>query len=140
MKDYLKYILIPIFIAIFANLLIYLFNINKKQKPSNSYIPPGIIVAIIWIIQFGLLGYLYYLVTQKQQKLSQIFIIILFIFCLSYPFITQFKQNISRILNIIAFILAFATTIIINEQLPIAIIYIIPLLLWTMYVALTDSL
>lgn len=139
MKTPQLYILLPILLAILANTIIYSLNINKKPK-YNTYIPNGIIVSIIWIILFGLLGYLYYLVQNKNLKLSQISIIILFIFCLSYPFITRFKKDISRTLNIIAFILTMITTIIINEQMTTAVIYIIPLLTWSLYVAITDAL
>jgi tryptophan-rich sensory protein len=139
MKTPQLYILFPILLALLANLIIFSLNINKKPK-YNTYIPNGIIVGIIWIILFGLLGYLYYLVQNKNLKLSQISIIILFIFCLSYPFITRFKKDISRTLNIIAFILTMITTIIINEQMTTAVIYIIPLLTWSLYVAITDAL
>lgn len=137
MIEYLKYIITPIILAILINIIIYSYGINKNSSPN---LISGKIIGIIWIILFGLLGYLYYILVKEEKELSKIFVIILFIFCLSYPFLTRFRKDISQIFNIIAFILTFVTTIIINEELPFAVKYITPLLLWTMYVAVSNTI
>jgi hypothetical protein len=135
------YTIFPIVLAVLANIIIFNLELNKNTNNENKYIPNGAIVGIIWTIQFGLLGYLFYLLNLNKSKiLSKISIIILLSFCLAYPFITQFEKDISKILNIVAFALTLITGIIVNYEMPKVTIYIIPLFIWTLYVVITDNI
>lgn len=160
------HIIIPISIAIVANIIIYIFDINKKDSERNSeknsekentnstedlsknefykkYIPPGYIIGIIWIIIFGLLGYAHYLLFVKHNgriTFSSLSIIFIIIFCLLYPFITGLKVKSGLLLNLISLILAFTLGIIIILESKFIFLFILPLILWTSFINIIDTL
>jgi len=138
----LFYIFTPVIIAIILNLIIYSFKWNKN-KP-NPYLPPGYVIGIVWIIIFGLLGYAYYLILNEKNKitLGSISIILMILFCLLYPFLTGgFNNNyISKLLNILTLIFSIIVGFIIFGESKYIFLYIIPLILWSLYVNITDFL
>ena len=133
------YIITPILLASIINLIIFRFKWNtNKQQMNNPYLPPGYIIGIIWIIIFGLLGYVYYLLFSKSHILTvgTISIILMVFFCLLYPFLTRGFHNelVSDILNKLTFLFSIIVGIIVYIENKTAFIYVIPLILWSFYV------
>jgi len=130
-------ILIPVITAIMMNGIIYTFGIIKKNKSiRNPLIPPGYVIGTIWIIIFGLLGYVHYLLYKLKNGISftSIFLIFVFLFCISYPLITGFKEKSGLLLNLITLILAFILGMLVIIESKYIFLYIIPLILWAAYV------
>jgi tryptophan-rich sensory protein len=131
-------ILIPVITAIIMNGIIYMFGINKQDNKSiiNPLIPPGYVIGTIWIIIFGLLGYVHYLLYKLKNRISftSLFLIFVILFCISYPLITGLKQKSGLLLNLITLILAFILGMLVIIESKYIFIYIIPLILWATYV------
>ena len=140
----LFHILLPIILAILLNGLIYYLGWNNSSlKLKHTILPPGYIIGIVWIIIFGLLGYVHYLLYKLKGKFSiySNIIVLFLIFCLAYPFLTNgLKEGNANILNLITLILSFVIGLIVITQSVKAFYYIIPLLLWASYVNISDSL
>jgi tryptophan-rich sensory protein len=113
-------IFIPILSAIIMNYIIYSnnwqyegkkYNKEKKISNSNKLLPPGYIIGIIWIIIFGLLGYVHYQLYMLKNKsnIASWFVILFIIFSLAYPLLTNGLQEdkTAFLLNLITLILAF---------------------------------
>ena len=139
------HILTPIILAIITNIIIYTSGWNmdsKKDKQKYDLLPPGYVIAIVWIIILGLLGYLHYLIwnlKNQQFSLASISIILFILFCLAYPFLTNgLNVNKGLLLNLITLVLAFILAIIVLYQTKniFYLIYLIPLILWAFYVNL----
>jgi tryptophan-rich sensory protein len=140
----LFHILSFIILVILLNGLIYYFGWYKSSlKLKRNILPPGYVIGIVWIIIFGLLGYVHYLLYKLKGKFSiySNIIVLFLIFCLSYPFLTNgFKEGNTNILNLITLILSFIIGLMVITQSVTAFYYIIPLLLWASYVNISDSL
>jgi tryptophan-rich sensory protein len=136
------HILIPIIFAILINYLIYYFGLNySSKKIKSSILPPGYIIGLIWIIIFGLLGYVHYLLYKLKNgfNIYSISIIALLFFCLAYPFLTSgLQQKNATILNLITLIFAFIVALLVITQSINAFYYIMPLLIWASYVNISD--
>jgi tryptophan-rich sensory protein len=138
------HILIPILLASIINITIYRnkWNMDSKTDYKKKYnlLPPGYVIAIVWFIILGLLGYLHYELFNNNNKkcsLGTLSIIFFILFCLAYPFLTNgLNVNKGLLLNLITLVLAFILAIIIlYETKNIGyLVYLIPLLLWTFYV------
>jgi len=138
------HILTPIILAIITNIIIYSsgWNMDKKNKKKYNLLPPGYVIAIVWIIILGLLGYLHYLMwdlNNQKVSLASISIILFILFCLAYPFLTN-GMNINKglLLNLITLVLAFILAIIVLYQTNniFYLVYLIPLIVWAFYVNL----
>jgi len=133
-------IFIPVILAIVLNSFIFIFGWNAKSKNNkvNPLLPPGYIVGSIWIIIFGLLGYVHYEIFKLHDNritFTSLYIIFFIIFSLAYPFLTLgFKEKIGLLLNLITLILSFIIALIIIVQSKYIFLFLIPLLLWTTYV------
>jgi len=143
MKNILDYpafhVIIPVITSIIINGIIYSqgWKKNSQKNIKNPLIPPGYIIGFIWIFIFTLLGYAHYLLYKLKEgfSLASISIILLFIFCMAYPFLTSgFKEKKGLILNLITLILAFIVSLIVIVQSINIFLYFIPLLLWASYV------
>jgi len=146
LKSPLLHIAIPIVLAIIINALMYSFKprYSNQDYKKNKLLPPGYLIGIIWIIILGLLGYSHYLLVSQNNKVtvSSVMIIILVIFCLMYPFMTgglTKKYNNVNILNLITLIFAFIVALNVIVQNRIAFYYMIPLLLWAIYVNIATN-
>lgn len=110
----------------------------------NPYLPPGYIIGLIWIIIFGFLGYAYYLLINKNKtyNLGSISIIILWIFCLLYPFLTNGFSNkyISIILNILTLFFSLIVGLIVFLESKYIFLYLLPLIFWAIYVNIVTLL
>ena len=129
-------IFIPIIAAIMMNGIIYTFGLNKQSMKTNPLIPPGYIIGTIWIIILGLLGYVHYLIYKLNNKITftSLFIIFIILFCILYPIITGLKEKSGLLLNLITLILSFVLGLLVIIQSKYIFIYIIPFILWSIYV------
>jgi len=138
------YILFPILLTIILNLFIFIFKLNKNPIKINPYLPPGYIIGLIWIIIFGFLGYAYYLLINKNKtyNLGSMSIIILWIFCLLYPFLTNGFSNkyISTILNILTLFFSLIVGLIVFLESKYIFLYLLPLIFWATYVNIVTLL
>ena len=92
----------------------------------------------IWTILIGFLGYSYYLM---RNNISSISIILLIFYSLAYPFIAMNKSNIEiEILNIIYIITTYIIFLLVLSENSCAAIYILPLLLWIVYIFITTNI
>jgi hypothetical protein len=123
-------IFFPISLAIIANLLIYTLGIVPSQ-PKNKMIPPGYIVGSIWMVLFGLLGYIHHRLA-KYSSYASISIYVFIGYSLSYPFFTRLENT--DIYNKMAWVLAFLCSLLLYYENRVLIPYILPLLAWVTYV------
>ncbi len=149
MYDWLYHVLVPIILALLMNGIIYTFKLNanntmtKKDNIYKKLLPPGYIIGTIWIIIFGLLGYTHYLIYKDNENkitITSLFIIFVILFCLAYPLITGLKVKTGLLLNLISLILAFTLGITIILQSKFAFLFIIPLIVWSSFVNIVDTL
>lgn len=132
---YLFHIFIPIIIAIIVNSIIYSSGVNIDSNKDNiKMLPPGYVIAIIWIIILGLLGYANYLV---RNSFASFIIIIAIVYCLLYPFLTNKykKLNISnKTFDSLALAIAILVCFMCYLQDSKTIYYTLPFVIWTLYV------
>jgi hypothetical protein len=94
-------------------------------------IPPGYIVGSIWIILFGLLGYIHHRLGNDSSYAS-VSIYVFIGYSLSYPFLTRLENT--DIYNKMAWVLAFLCSLLLYYENRELIPYILPLLAWVTYV------
>jgi len=127
---YLLHIFLPIVAASIMNLVIYLQGWNKQKKTVNPYLPPGYVIAIVWTILLGLLGYAHYLVYPSYASWI---IVAAIIYCLLYPILVM--QNISEsALNFLALVIALVVCVSSYTQKSVTIYLTIPFVAWSLYV------
>jgi tryptophan-rich sensory protein len=120
------------FLAISINLIIYNKQIAKIQK--SKYIPPGYIVGTIWVLLFGILGYIIYRL-HNYTSVASISIYGFILFSLLYPFITNLSPgSLSDICNKIALLLAYTVCYLVYIENHGLAIYLLPLFFWITYV------
>ena len=108
---------------------------DGDSEKDEEYISREHMILGIWIILIGFLGYAYYL---ALNNISSISILLLIIYSLSYPFITMNKNNIEiESLNIIYIIITYFIFLLVLSENSKAAIYILPLLLWIIYIFIT---
>jgi tryptophan-rich sensory protein len=134
--------------AILVNYLAWKLNLWRSYQ-INPFLPPGIFIGVVWVVIFGIFGYIEYLLLDRNQgkaSTASISVIILAIFCLLYPFLSNGSEKNARILNILSLFLTFVVGILIigqcyeNEVNLEPFFWLLPLLAWTSYVNLADSL
>jgi hypothetical protein len=104
-------------------------------EEDEEYISRENMILGIWTILIGFLGYAYYL---ALNNISSISILLLIIYSLSYPFITMNKSNMEiESLNIIYIIITYFIFLLVLSENSKAAIYILPLLLWIIYIFIT---
>jgi tryptophan-rich sensory protein len=129
------HVAIPIVLAVAMNAWIYSIGLNKysdREKP-NPLIPPGYIIATIWTVLFGLMGYTHYLL-GNPYSLASMSIVVLITFSILYPVFTGLRKKSGLLLNLVALILSFTSAILVYKESVYAFYWLIPLLAWTIYV------
>lgn len=141
------HIFFPIILALVMNFIIYIFGINKQYDKikNNQYfklLPPGYMIGIIWTIILGLLGYAHFLLYKLKNgyNIQCLAIVLIILFCLSYPVITSLNFKYGLLLNLITLMLAFILGIIVILESKYIFLYIIPLIIWASYVNIVDTL
>lgn len=130
------HILVPIFGAVLINILIYALGWNREnreQSNGNKLLPPGYVIAIVWILILGLLGYTHYLV---YPSVASWIIVAAVIYCLAYPFLTAGLSKHMKVLNALSFFIALAVTISTFLQNNYSALFTLPFLIWTAYVTI----
>jgi hypothetical protein len=127
-------ILIPVILLMSINFYLKYNNILLDEDYSSDI--PGetreYIILGIWVILIGFLGYSYYLM---RNNISSVAIIIIVIYTLIYPFITLGKNRIEiESLNIIYILITYIIFLLVLSENSNASIYILPLLLWIVYI------
>ena len=134
---YLIHIIIPILLAIIINVIMNRQKLYIKDYEPNKYLPPGYIIGIVWVIILGFLGYAHYL---KHNSITSFYIILIIVYCLSYPFLTYKKsEEEAQVYNLIAVILAITLFIMIFIDNMYDSLYILPFLLWCTYVFIVTT-
>jgi len=137
-----NHILIPIIIALFLNYIISTRNWDNKYKYKNKgLLPKGYLVGIIWIFIFMLLGNAHYILYKKNKiSIASVFLILVLLYCISYPIITQLNQKKGKIMNTISLILSSVLMLLVFNESIEAFYYTVPLFLWTSFVNYSDSI
>jgi len=133
------HVMVPIILACIINIVIYTqgWNKNNSQSPVRG-LPPGYVIAIVWIVILGLLGYAHYLV---YPSIASWVIVIAILYCLAYPFLTSgLKNTYSNIYNILSFIIAVLVFAFVYHNNHYAALFTIPFLLWTLYVSIITNI
>ena len=131
----LYHVSIPILLAVAMNGWIYSVGLNKysKTEKQSPLIPPGYIIAIIWTLLFGLMGYTHYLLGNANSVASWS-LVGLVGFCLLYPLITGLRVKSGLLMNLAALVLSFVVALLVIKESVYAFYWLIPLLAWTIYV------
>jgi tryptophan-rich sensory protein len=114
---------------------IYSIGLNKypKSERPNPLIPPGYVIAVIWTVLFGLMGYTHFLL-KNANSLASWGIVVLIVFCLLYPLITGLRVKSGLLMNLASLILSFGVALLVIQESVYAFYWLIPLLAWTIYV------
>lgn len=131
-----KYSLIFLFslLAIAINTMIYNKQFVNTKPQTSKYLPPGYIVGSIWVLLFGLLGYIIYRL-QNYTSVASISIYGFILFSVLYPFITKLSPgSLSDMFNKIAFLLACSVCYLVYSENPGLTLYLLPLFFWMVYV------
>ena len=127
-------ILIPVIFLMSINFYLKYNNILLEDGGSSVIIGESreYIILGIWAILIGFLGYSYYLM---RNNISSVAIIIIIIYTLTYPFITLGKnRNQIEFLNIIYILITYIIFLLVLSENSNAALYILPLLLWIVYI------
>jgi hypothetical protein len=133
-------VIIPVILLLAVNFYMryndMILDDNDEDNDDNE-LRTNIILGI-WTILIGFLGYSYYLM---RNNISSISIILLIFYSLAYPFIAMNKSNIEiEILNIIYIITTYIIFLLVLSENSCAAIYILPLLLWIVYIFITTNI
>lgn len=134
--------------AVVFNILWFVFQWSRKsgamEYKRNKLIPPGWMIAIIWVVLFGLLGYSHWLVrdaNEGEASLGSISIIVAGVWCLLYPFFVYLVgQKYIRLVNLLSLIVVFSLGLIVITESETAFYWLIPLIFWNAYVNFADSM
>jgi tryptophan-rich sensory protein len=135
------HVLVPVLLACALNAYIYMKGWNtadsKETAAKNPLLPPGYVIAIVWIVILALLGYAHFL---TYPKYSSWVIVLAIAYCLLYPFLTLGMKSKLAIFNGIALLFAIAVTSTCYATIMESTLYTIPFLLWTVYVNIACNL
>jgi len=135
------YIIIPIILALTINLITYITGTwRMRDNEPNKLLPPGFVVGTVWMILFGILGYVLYLL--RGNAAGSMVTIIFLIYALAYNYL---PVSLFNLWNLIALLLAFmiVITVLLTEPSTKFTKYVLllsPLLAWTIYVNVIFSL
>jgi hypothetical protein len=96
------------------------------------------IILGIWAILLGFVGYSYYLM---RNNISSVAILLIIIYSLIYPLITLGKNPVQiESLNIIYIVITYIIFLFVLSENSNAAIYILPLLIWIIYIFITSNI
>jgi tryptophan-rich sensory protein len=135
-------IVLPILAALIINYIIYYKGWSERYKKDDKekeieLLPPGYIIGLIWMILFGLLGYINYRLYKLKNKINfgNILVVFFILFSLAYPFLTfGLNKKYGLLLNYVTLLLSFILSLVIVLYSIKIFMYLIPLLLWVFYV------
>lgn len=131
--------LIPVALACAVNGVIYGLGWAQRNDNTFKYIPPGYVIAGIWIALFSVLGFCLSLLWGIW--IPYIALSSLLVFCILYPFLTGgLQEKRGKLLNVITLIFAFLVSWVCHTYNDSTVYYFIPLLIWVSYVNIVQSL
>jgi tryptophan-rich sensory protein len=144
-------ILLFILASVIVNIFSYYYGWSKSMSQSdrwniyqNKLVPPGFAIGFFWTAIFGFLGYSFYLLVRENDgnlTVGSIFILGYGVFALAYPWLTwKSREKNANVINYIAVVLAFVVSLVVITEYTEAFYYLLPLLLWTVYINLTDAI
>jgi tryptophan-rich sensory protein len=142
-------IVIFVVVALLANALWYFVGVYKSSKGvwcKGSLIPPGYIIGIVWTVIFGALGYAHYLTYREGNDgeggftVASIAILVVALFCLLYGVAVYYLPEYIKLLNVTSLVLAFTLGILVINESEAAFWYVLPLIVWSAYVNMAESL
>ena len=110
---------------------------SKQEKEAMRLLPPGYVIGGVWMVLFGLFGYIHYLLYVVQHKISTACVVVelLVLFCLLYPVLTSLQDSsLMRVLNLLSLVFGFMVGLVVITVSVDAFWYLVPYLLWTFYV------
>ena len=124
---------VPVLLALVMNGVIYGTGMNARgKKNKNPWLPPGYVIAIVWIVIFGLLGHVY---CHVERKTTRWFIVATIAFCLSYPLITGLRvSRIEMVMNALTLVIAIAGTMLVYYDKKKLVGWMVPFVAWATYV------
>ena len=133
-------VLIPVILLISINFYMKYNNILLDDGDSSD-IPEKFreyIILGIWAILLGFVGYSYYLM---RNNISSVAILLIIIYSLIYPLITLGKNPVQiESLNIIYIVITYIIFLFVLSENSNAAIYILPLLIWIIYIFITSNI
>ena len=130
------HISLPVICAMAMNGFIYTFDLRKNNSTPFLYLPPGQVIGTIWIILFGLLGYVHFLLFSLKNKMNfgSVSVAFFILTSLAYPVINAVDAICGYIFQFISLILSFVVGLIVMMYSKRIFLYMIPVLLWVSYV------
>lgn len=131
---------VPVAAALLVNSVIYLQGWQRRTKtPGRSLLPPGPVVAVVWLVLLGALGAAWGLV--KKGDVPRTALMVLVMYCLLYPFITSGLRQ-APVANLTALLIACTTLALIwkhaRGRWTTPAWLTLPTVLWTAYVCSVD--
>lgn len=127
----------PVVAGIAVNAIVFGLKWNdQNSNPSRSkLLPPGWAIGAIWVVLLGFLGFAHFKAHAVDPKVSAWLIVLLVLACLAYPFYKN--QTASAIGDTATTFGAYVVAIALALRAPVALPYIVPLLVWGSYVVMT---
>jgi tryptophan-rich sensory protein len=152
--EWYLFVIIYVVVCAISNVVLWRKSMTHADESSfrkNALIPPGWMIGLIWIAIFGVFGYTQYLLLKENDgkfTLASIAVIVVAVFCLLYPIFIYILargnpekyDKYARLMNLVSLIVAFVYAIIVINESDAAFWLTLPLLVWTSYVNLADSL
>jgi hypothetical protein len=154
------HVAVPVLAAVAVNAVVYSLGWNRSsvgsgRPPSVSYklLPPGYVIAGVWIVLLGLLGYVHYLARDVNATVAAWSVVALVAWCIGYPFYTGGLRSgvVASVANVATLAFAAAVTVAIAVGFPAcgefgrasarrrALLAISPLLGWATYVNIAQA-
>lgn len=145
-------VLIFVLAAVLVNGLLYFVGWRFKMARNmigwcrSSLIPPGYFIAVVWVVLFGLLGYAHYLTYKEGDSgnggftTASIVILVVAAFCLLYTWAVYKFPMYSKFFNVVSLIMAFTLGILVLQESEEAFWFVLPLIVWSAYINIADSL
>ena len=139
----------PVALGIFMNFNIYYFKINRgsnstgMQQRKNPLIPPGYVIGPIWVFLLGCMGMAHYIASistvASQTNYAVLCLEFLIAFSILYPILTGLKNN-SYFFLLLSLAITLGTSLIVRFYSLSAFYYLVPLILWVIYVNIATYL
>jgi tryptophan-rich sensory protein len=137
----------PVLLA-FAEMIGLRFLSSPKSKqsapsasPSNALLPPSAVIATVWSVVLGCLGYALFLGIQSRSVWTVAALVTILVACLAYPLYTaEFTDRRAVVVgNTLTLIAGFLAALVAAVLCPSTLPFIAPLCAWLSYVNVADA-
>ena len=129
------YVAIPILMGVIMNVIIYTrgWHLEGTEASKRHHLPPSWVIASIWIILLGFLGYICYIIRDDFWSLAVVTSVVWF--CVAYPVYVHFFKMSVRLLNLSTWFMSIGLLFWIWwRHAPWVWVWSCPLLAWATYV------